>query len=158
MMFIFGLEASLTTDRVPCALPVAVGAKATEIVAVWLGVSVTAAPLFTLKFAPAIEIEEIVTFEDPASVRTTDSVAGEPTATPPKLTVLELGEREDAAFSPLDEPPPPRGLPARPQPVVANKAANTPTPQNAGAKRRTALRLRFRNSVPVRCWGITAHV
>jgi hypothetical protein len=158
MMFIFGLEASLTTDRVPCALPVAVGAKATEIVAVWLGVSVTAAPLFTLKFAPAIEIEEIVTFEDPASVRTTDSVAGEPTATPPKLTVLELGEREDAAFSPLDEPPPPRGLPARPQPVVANKAANTPTPQNAGAKRRTALRLRFRNSLPVRCWGITAHV
>jgi hypothetical protein len=125
MMFIFGLEASLTTDRVPCALPVAVGAKATEIVVVWFGVSVTAAPLFTLKFAPAIEIEEIVTFVDPASVKTTDSATGEPTDTLPKLTVLELGEREDAASSPLEEPPPPRGLPTRPQPVVAKKASNT---------------------------------
>jgi hypothetical protein len=127
MMFIFGLEASLTTDRVPCALPVAVGAKPTDIVVVWFGVRVTAVPFFTLKLAPAMEIEEIVTFEDPASVRTTDSVAGEPTATPPKLTVLELGDREDAAFSPLDEPPPPRGLPTRPQPVVASKASETAT-------------------------------
>ena len=134
-MFIFGFEASLTTDSVPCALPVAVGAKATMIVAVWFGVSITAVPLFTLKFAPAIEIEEMVTFEDPASVSTTDSVAGEPTATPPKLTVLELGESEDAASSPLDEPPPPRGLPTRPQPLVANKAAHTPTAQRVGAKR-----------------------
>ena len=125
-MSIFGLEASLTTDRVPCALPVAVGAKATEIVVVWFGLSVTAVPLFTLKFAPAIEIEEIVTLEDPASVKTTDAVVGEPTATPPKLTVLELGEREDAAFSPLDEPPP-SGLGTRPQPVVANKANETAT-------------------------------
>ena len=150
MMFIFGLEASLTTDRVPCALPVAVGTKSTEMAVVWLGVSVTAAPFFTLKLAPAIEIEEIVTFDDPASVRTTDSVAGEPTATPPKLTVLELGEREDAASSPLDEPPPPRGLPARPQPVVANRASEIATAQNAGAKWRTALLLRFGKSLPAR--------
>lgn len=141
-MFIFGLEASLTTDRVPCALPVAVGTKSTEIVVAWFGVSVTAAPLFTLKFAPAIEIEEIETLEGPASVRTTDCVEGEPTATPPKLTLLELGDREEAAVSPLDEPPPPRGLPTRPQPVVASKASDTATAYNAAAKRRTALLLR----------------
>jgi hypothetical protein len=143
-MFIFGLEASLTTDRVPCALPVAVGTKSTEIVVAWFGVSVTAAPLFTLKFAPAIEIEEIETLEGPASVRTTDCVAGEPTATPPKLTLLELGEREEAASSPLDEPPPPppRGLPTRPQPVVASKASETAAAYHAAAKRRTAFLLR----------------
>jgi hypothetical protein len=148
VMFIFGLEASLTTDRVPCALPVAVGAKAMEIVVVWFGVSVTAAPLFTLKFAPAMEIEEIVTFEDPASVNTTDSVTGEPTETLPKLTVLELGEREDAAVSPLEDPPPPKGLPTRPQPVVAKRAVKTATAKNAGVKRLTGLFPRFSDSRP----------
>jgi hypothetical protein len=155
-MFIFGLEALLTTDRVPCALPVAVGAKATEIAVVWFGVSVTAVPLFTLKFAPAIEIEEIVTLEDPASVRTIDSVTGVPTATLPKLTVLELGEREDAASSPLEEPPPPKGFPTRPQPVVARRASKTAPVENAGADRQTALFPRFGDRRPEGRSGIMA--
>jgi hypothetical protein len=142
-MFIVGLEASLTTDRVPCALPVAVGAKATVIVVVWFGVSVTATPLFTLKFEPDIEIEEIAMFEDPASVSTTDSLEGEPTVTFPKLTVPELGESDDATVSPVDEPCPPSGLPASPQPVVATNARNTAAAHNVGAKRLAASRIGF---------------
>ena len=117
-----------------------------------MGVSVTAAPLFTLKLAPEIAIDLIVTFEVPESVSTTDSVPDDPAVTFPKLTVLELGERGDAVCW-VDVPPPPR--PASPQPTVTSSAASTTAVESAGVKLHAAFRARYRYSRIERGWGIT---
>jgi hypothetical protein len=100
-MLIVGLLASLMIDMVPVTRPPTAGANSTLKVALWKGFRVrgNTSPLM-LKPAPVTVACETVTLLVPIFVRVTLRVGLVPTATLPKLRLLELvAIREDATVS-----------------------------------------------------------
>jgi len=78
---------------------------------------------------------EIFTFPGPISVKTTDCEAGDPTVTLPKLTVVELAEREGEEFAPDCARPHP-AVPRIPRSAEADTAHARPWLKTRRARER----------------------
>src|ERR1022692_3405279 len=88
-------------DRLPCAPPTPFGSKLTVTFTDLLGARITFVPPLALNPLPAADTAEMVTFAVPILVRVTISPVGVPTATLPKLKLVELALSWDdaAAFA-----------------------------------------------------------